>query len=293
MRWPSWRRVAAVLAGGLVLGAVAGLVLDQVRGPRHEVTSTVMVQATPASTLGLLMNGAGEPVTAGDLVDVALLTTSTPLLEAAAAEVSRSGTAVDADDLAGWVTAEPVLSSHLLTLTVEAPDAALATAVADALTAQLLAQQQAEVDAVLASVPLPAAETPGIDPAGEQLRLRAELVAGALAPLRAVSTTAPEQTAPGVLMPAALGVVGFAAGALVVIGLSLRPVRPRTGLEGASPGDAGAESERSTVPATPSEPETPTAPMAPSDPEAADTEAADTEAAAIARTEAARPAPAS
>lgn len=243
--WLPWRRVAVILAAGLILGVAAGLVLGTVRGPRHQAVASVMVQATPTSTLGLLINGTSDAISSGDMVDVALLATSTPLLTAAAEQVSAAGDHPDvtADDLADWVTSEPVLSSHLVQITVEAPEPALATAVLEALTTQLVDEQQAQVDAVVDSVALPEPGEVGTDPAAEQVRVRVGLVAQALVPLRVVSIGAPEQTAPGVVLPAALGVVGLAAGALVVIGASWRPRRPSgAGSEaGAGAGDGSGD----------------------------------------------------
>jgi len=226
--WLPWRRVTGILAAGLVLGVAAGLVLGVVRGPLHRAVASVMVQATPTSTLGLLMNGTSAAIGSGDMVDVALLATSTPLLTAAAEDVSSTGDhpEVTADDLADWVSSEPVLSSHLVQITVEAPEPGLATSVLEALTTQLVDEQQAQVDAVVDAVPVPEPSEVGTDPAAEQLRVRLGLVAETLVPLRVVSIGAPEQTAPGVVLPAALGVVGVAAGALVVIGASWRPRRP-------------------------------------------------------------------
>lgn len=221
LRWPSWRRVAAALAVGAVIGVVAGVALGIIRGPRHEAQANVLVQATPTSALSLLMNGTSQPIGSGDMVDVALLATSTPVLQATVDALADPG--VTLTDLEEWVTAEPVSASHLVQVTVEAVEADLAAVVATVLADALVEEQRQQVASVLEAVPASGADPAVVDSFGETLRTRAEMIDGGLVPLRVMSVSAAEQTAPGPLIPAALGIVGMAAAAMLVVGRSLLP----------------------------------------------------------------------
>lgn len=220
-----WKLAAVLLVGLAVLGAVAGFVIDRVRGPQFEASSVVQVQATPNSALAILIGGNAEPVNPGDMVDVTNLATTSTVLDAAAKQLSDAGTPTSAADLSAAVSAEAVAASHLVTITATTAEATRSQDYARAVADALAAEQQRQVAATLRAVPAATeaagdSQSSGTDSAAA-IRVRAGLLNGNLVPIKRVSDDRATQTVPGNTLPLALGVVGLAAGALITIGLSL------------------------------------------------------------------------
>lgn len=200
---------AVVVIACAVLGGVAGWFAEHLRTPQWQSTSTVLVQATPASALSLLLSGTSSDVQVADLVDVANLASSQGVLENVAEEL---GGGTRWSDLSGAVSAQPTANSHLVTITAVADSAERSRRIAALDAAALAKVQQQQVTAAMRN--LPAAS-------GSDVEGRAQVLATKLVPLQVVGAGGTEQTVPSTRTPVGLAVVGLAAGGLVVAGLTL------------------------------------------------------------------------
>ncbi|MFP5021575.1 YveK family protein [Pseudonocardia phyllosphaerae] len=215
-RWPVMTvRRAAVLMGTLFLvGLLAGLVVDQLRPASWKAGTDVLVRTW--STDSLLLTGQPAELTTADQADAATVAVSEPVLTRAAATL---GAGMDWHELTTTVTAEPVPSSHLVRITATGTDERTAAARADAVAAAFADLRKEQLDAAAAGlVRTPAGAT------SADVRLRSQLLIGATRPLEVFRTAVPEQTSPGVTLPASAAIVGLGVGALVVLALTtLRP----------------------------------------------------------------------
>jgi hypothetical protein len=189
------------------------VIIGRLAPARYEATATLQVQASSGSVVSLLLSGSAEPVSTADLVDVSGLVASRDVLSRVA---ERLGNGILWTDLSAQVSAEPVPSSHLVTLTATATDPRQASTLAEYTAEAVAAVQKAQVTAALAAVPAPTAAD------RTDLQTRAALLAGNLNPIRLLGGAPPQQVVSAATTPAALAVVGLAVGALVVIGVGMR-----------------------------------------------------------------------
>lgn len=215
-RWPvmTVRRAAALMGALFVAGLLAGLAADHLRPPVWEASTDVLVRTW--STESLLLTGQPAQLTSADQADAATVAVSEPVLGRAAAALGGN---LDWHELAETVTAEPVPGSHLVRITATGVDERTAAARSDAVAGAFSDLRKEQLDAAAAEL----VRTPA-GAASEEVRLRSQLLVGTARPLEVFRTAVPEQTSPGVTLPAASGIVGLGAGALVVLLLvTLRP----------------------------------------------------------------------
>jgi capsular polysaccharide biosynthesis protein len=210
------RWIAGLLVAGLtVLGVASGWAVEQARGAQFQASTDVLVQFW--SVQGYLLTGQGSTVSTQDVADAATLATSPDVLDLAA---SRLGKGTDGAALSPAVTVTPQLVSHGITIVAtektaadaERTSQAVATAMTDTLT-----QRIGRTAAGLSDV------------AGGDFRTvleqRAQVLTNSIQPLQVLRTGTAQQTSPTPKTPIMLGVVGLAAGVLLVIGLVFgRPV---------------------------------------------------------------------
>lgn len=204
---------AAVIVTSLtVIGVVAGLLLNLAQGPKWTATTNVLVRV--ASVDGLLLTGISNPVSIADQIDESVLATSQDVLIQAARELHvRGGLAEMQQD----VTAAPQGSSHVIVITATKPDAATAQQTADVVAAIFVRMTQQRLASIAANVA--ANLPPTTAPAESEILRRAQLITRTLQPLQIFHDQQPTQQSQ-VRTPVALGIVGLAAGALVVLALT-------------------------------------------------------------------------
>lgn len=214
------RAAAIILTSLTLLGMAAGVVLNLVQGPTWTATTDVLVRA--ASVDEMLLTGTGYPISIADQIDESALATSQDVLIQAAHELNFPG---GLTELQHHVTAAPQGSSHVIEIKATDRDAATAQHTADVVAAIYVTITKQRLESFAASLS-PAAGAPAAD--SEVLR-RAQLVTRTLQPLQVFHGDQPTQLSRA-RAPAALGIVGLAAGALVVLALTFlgpRIDRPR------------------------------------------------------------------
>jgi capsular polysaccharide biosynthesis protein len=214
------RAATIILASLTLLGVTAGLLLNLVQGPKWTATTNVLVR--DASVDGLLLTGTAYPISIADQIDESALATSQDVLIQAVRELNVPG---GLTELQRHVTAAPQGSSHVIEIKATEPDAATAQRTADVVAAIFMTMTQQRLDSFAASLP-PVA---GPLPANSEVLRRAELITRTLHPLQVFHGEQPTQVSRA-RAPAALGIVGLAAGALVVLALTFlgrRIDRPR------------------------------------------------------------------
>jgi hypothetical protein len=211
-----------------VLGAMAGVAVSLVGGPSWDAESTVAF--TPPSQDPLVFPGANPASADRELADAAALATSETILAPAA---SRLGTGEDWTVLRDATTVTPTPGSGVITIACTAADREDAAARVDAVvTAFADATRQAVVDEATRTAEAAAA---GDIPATGQgdladIRARAEVLARTAGPVRVLSTTPPDQTAPAPVRDAATGgVLGLLLAATLLAVRSARPSQVSTG----------------------------------------------------------------
>jgi capsular polysaccharide biosynthesis protein len=214
------RAAAVILVSLTVLGVAAGLLLNLVQAPKWTATTNVLVRA--ASVDGLVLTGTAYPISIADQIDESALATSQDVLTQAAQELNVRG---GLTELQRHVTAAPQGSSHVLEIKATGPDAATAQRTADVVAAIFVTKTQQRLASFAASLP------PAASPltANSEVLHRAELITRTLQPLQVFHGEQPTQVS-SVRAPTALGIVGLAAGALVVLALTFlgrRIDRPR------------------------------------------------------------------
>lgn len=210
-------RMGALLMGALLLfGVVTGVLIEQLRPPLWQASTDTLIRTWSVDSL--LLTGQPTPVETADQADAAVVAVSQTVLERAA---ERLG-APDWVALSRRVTAEPVPTSHFVTITATGPDEQSAV-----LTSETVATAFAEVlreNLTDAAEGLRSTQIGDGDPA---IQLRVQLLTWTLQPVQVYRTTEPEQLTPSLQTPLALGVVGLAIGALVVLAATL--LRPTVG----------------------------------------------------------------
>jgi capsular polysaccharide biosynthesis protein len=210
------RWIAGVLVVGLTLvGVLGGWALEHARGPRFTASTDVLVQFWDVQAF--LLTGQGSTVSSQDVADAATLATSGNVLDLAAQQLADGR---DAAALAATVTATPQSLANGITITATGTTASSAerasTAVAQALD-----------DTIQARITNSAAGLEGANSGdfGSLVRQRAQALSSSVQPLQVLRTAAAQQTGPSMKTPAMLGIVGLAAGVLLVIALVYaRPV---------------------------------------------------------------------
>lgn len=202
------RRAAAVLVVGLALaGAGGGYALEHSRGEQFEASTDVLVRFW--SVESFLLTGQSSTVSSADVADAATLAGSRDVLDRAADDLDdgRDGAA-----LAGTVVVTPSSSSNAVSITATATDAATAEATSEAVAAAM-------IDALEDRITTSSAGLGGEDGEFQALiEQRARVLTRGVQPLVALATGDAQQTSPAYATVAAFGIVGLAAGALLVIG---------------------------------------------------------------------------
>jgi capsular polysaccharide biosynthesis protein len=214
-------RAAAIIIVSLVLlGVVAGVAWNLVQGPRWTATTNVLVRLSSVDSL--LLTGNTDSVSISDQIDDSSLATSQDTLTQVANQLHpRGGLA----QLQRDVNATPQGSSHVIVISATEPDPVTAQRISDAVAATFVATTQKRLAALGAS----AAAAAGPPNADSALLARAQWISKAAQPLQVFHDQLPTRISPA-HVPAALGLVGLAAGTLVVLALSflgLRVDRPR------------------------------------------------------------------
>ena len=209
------RRAGVVLLTVLlVLGAGAGVAVEFTRGEQWRSSTDALVRTWSVDSL--LLSGATTDVGTSDQADAAVVAVSQEVLGRAAADLDdgRAGQAQSED-----VTATPVASSHIVTITATGRTAAEAETTSEAVAEAFAGYVRTTLTDAAAG--LLATEAGQNTP---EIQVRAQLLSSTLQPVEVFRTAQPTQTSPSVQTPIALGVVGLALGALVLLGLSmLRP----------------------------------------------------------------------
>ncbi|MGH3827803.1 MAG: hypothetical protein ACRDQX_11615 [Pseudonocardiaceae bacterium] len=206
------RAAAIILVSLTVIGVAAGLLLNRVQGTKWTATTNVLVRMAPGDVDGLLLTGTSNPVSIADQIDESALATSQGVLIKAAHELNVRG---GLTEMQREVTAAPQGSSHVIVITATEPNAATAQRTADVVANIFIAMTQQRLAAIAASLP------PATGPltANSEVLRRAQLITRTLQPLQMFHDEQPTQLS-RVRTPAALGIVGLAAGALVVLALA-------------------------------------------------------------------------
>lgn len=236
--------IVVVLLG--LVGVAAGIIVDRERGPQWSANTGVLIRLPSPEVL--LLTGLSPTVETPDLIDAAAMAKSQAVLTRAATKLGPSSTWTD---LAEQVTVEPVGSSHIIKVTATAPDRGSATRTADAVAAAYVETTQERLSkamATLETVPRPPdPERQGGSDVTADIRSRAVVLGRAVTIAETFRTEEPIQLVPGTKTPAALGIVGLAAGALAAVILTLlRPAQgrsrhaaPPSGTRPRPPTDAG------------------------------------------------------
>lgn len=215
------RRGAGLIVVVLTLGGlVGGWLLEHSRGPEYRASTDVLVQFWGIQ--GFLLTGQSNAVSSQDVADAATLATSPDVLDLAASQLhdGRDGTA-----LASVVSAVPQSFSNGFSIVATGPTATAARQTSQqvaAATSAVLQQRIASTSTSLSALAQGDLVT--------SIRQRAQVLTSSVQPLEVLRTAAPTAAGPTATTPLMLGVVGLAAGVLLVIVVSFaRPVvhRPR------------------------------------------------------------------
>lgn len=205
------RTAAILLAVLLVLGVGAGIVVELVRTPQWQASTDALIRTW--SVESLLLTGQPTPVETEDQADAAVVAVSQTVLSRAAEALDEPG---GWTELAERVTAVPVPTSHFVTITATGRDEQTAVRTSEAV-ATAFAQVMRE-NLTAAADGLVSTQTGEGDP---DIRLRTQLLTWTLQPIQVYRTSQPEQLVPSAQTPVALGVVGLAIGALVILAMTL------------------------------------------------------------------------
>ena len=251
LRLPDLARLGTARAGGIivvtlvVLGVVAGVIWNVVLGPRWTATTDVLIRLSSVDTL--LLTGSPDSANSTDQIDDASLATSQDTLNEVISQLHVGGGLLQ---LQKDVNATPQGSSHVIVISATEPDPVTAQRIADAVAGDFVAAARQRLAVLAASLqpsggaPMPsvaaapngtaaamnsAATNSAVASANAEVLARAQLVAKTMQPWQVYRDQLPSRESP-VRVPAALGIVGLAAGALVILALSflgLRVDRPR------------------------------------------------------------------
>jgi capsular polysaccharide biosynthesis protein len=214
------RAAALVIAVLTTLGLVGGWLVAEVRGPSYDAQTNVLVQF--GQVQAFLLTGQSSAVSIQDVADAGTLATSPDVLDLAA---ERLDDGLDGDDLAALVTATGLSSSNGFTLTATADTAEDAEALSSAVAqATIDTQQQRISDSAASLAALADGDLKTI------IQQRAQILVSSVQPLEVLRTAAATNTRSTLVTTLALGIVGLAAGVLLLVGVHFaRPVvsRPR------------------------------------------------------------------
>lgn len=214
-------RIAALVIVALTaVGLVGGWLLDEVRGPRFAAETNVLVQF--GQVQGFLLTGQSSGVTTQDVADVATLATSPDVLDLAA---RRLGGGQDGTDLTGEVTATSASLSNGFTVTATG-----ATSAAARRLSALVAEATADVQRQRISESAASLSELADGDLKRTIQQRAQVLLSSVPPIQVLRTAAATSTRSAVTTTIMMGIVGLAAGVLLVVGYSFaRPVvsRPR------------------------------------------------------------------
>lgn len=213
------RWVAGLLVVGLTaLGAAAGWEVEHHRGPQFRASTAVLVQF--GAVQGYLLTGQGSQVSTQDVADAATLATSPDVLDLAA---TRLGHGARGTALARRVSATPQLVSHGVTITATGTSAAEAERTSEAVASATTDTFDQRIKATAAGL----ADLADGD-FRRAIEQRAQVLTSSVRPLQVLQTGTAQQTSPTLKTPIMLGVVGLAAGVLLVIAMVFaRPVVSR------------------------------------------------------------------
>lgn len=206
---------AALVAGLAVVGAAGGWLVGRASGPEYQATTQVLVQFWSINSF--LLTGQGDTVSSTDVADAATLATSSDVLDAAARRLDDGRTGAD---LGKDVTATPGVASHAVSIVATGTTAAGARNASKDVAAAMITSLNQRISDTATNL---SDNADGDFPA--LVQQRAKVLTASVQPLQALATGQPEQTAPTTKTPIALGVVGLAAGVLILVGLTFaRPV---------------------------------------------------------------------
>ena len=221
---PSLRRprtAALLLVVLTAAGLVGGWLLQEVRGPSYEAQTNVLVQF--GQVQAFLLTGQSTAVSTSDVADAATLATSPDVLDLAA---DRLDDGRDGDELSAVVTATALASSsNGFTITATGSTAEEAQQVSEAVARAATDTQQQRISESAANL---AALADG--DLKTTIQQRAQVLVTSVQPLEVLRTAAATSSGSAVVSSLALGIVGLAAGVLLVIAVTFaRPVvsRPR------------------------------------------------------------------
>jgi capsular polysaccharide biosynthesis protein len=232
-RFGTARAGAVIIVSLVVLGVIAGVIWNVVQGPRWTATTNVLIRLSSVDTL--LLTGNVDSSNSTDQMDDAFLSTSQDILGEVIRQLHPVGGLLQ---LQKDVNATPQGSSHVIVISATEPDPVTAQRISDTVANTFVAAVRTRLTTLAASlqptavpaVPVTAAiASPALTSADADVLARARLIASTVQPLQVFHDQLPSQQPPA-RVPAALGIVGLAAGALVVLALSLlglRVDRPR------------------------------------------------------------------
>jgi capsular polysaccharide biosynthesis protein len=214
------RASVIIIASLVALGVVAGVLWNVAQGPRWTATTDILIRLS--SLDGLLLTGNTDSVSISDQIDDSSLATSQDTLTQVVRQLNlHDGLA----QLQKNVNATPQGSSHVIVISATQPDPVTAQRISDAVAATFAASTQKRLAALGTSIAT-AAGPPNTD---TEVLARAQWIARSVQPLQVYHDELPTRESPA-RVPMALGIVGLAAGALLVLALSflgLRVDRPR------------------------------------------------------------------
>lgn len=225
---------AAIMVTLSLVGALLGFLVNLVQSPKWSATTSVMVKVGDQQRFALKDDWSGPSYE--DQVDMASVATNQDALIAVARQLNLPDSLADLQKNTG---AYPKGSSHVIVFSATQADPELAQRVADALATNFVESSQRGMEAMLQSLPPEPVEPPDPDhpvttpaaPPGPDHEIieRAGLLTNTIKPLQVYHDDLPSRPSPA-RTPAALAVVGLAAGALVVLALTFlgqRVDRPR------------------------------------------------------------------
>lgn len=222
------RGAAAIMITLSLFGALLGVLINLAQTPKWTASTSVMVKVGEQDKFAL--NGEWSSPNFEDQIDLASVATNQDALITVARRLNLPDSLADLQEN---VTASPKGSSHVIVFSATQPDPELAQRVADAVATNFVEDSQRNMESLLQSLPPvpapasapdddhpagaePAPAPPGPDP---EIVARASLLSNTIKPLQVFHDDLPSRPSPA-RTPAALAVVGLAAGALVVLALT-------------------------------------------------------------------------
>lgn len=228
---------AAIMITLALVGALLGFLVNLIQPPKWSATTSVMIKVGQQDRYAL--NGDWSDPSYEQQIDLGSIATNQDALIAVARQLNLPDSLADLQKNTG---AYPKGNSHVLVFSATQADPELAQRVADALATNFVESSQRNLEALLQSLPPEPAKpieddhpagTPAVPPPppgpDPDIVARAALLTNTIKPLQVFHDDLPNRPSPA-RTPAALAVVGLAAGALVVLALTFlgqRVDRPR------------------------------------------------------------------